>query len=187
MTAASHWRVRFWDSTGADDIWLAEVEFIKPDASIAAPTTAYASSSYNADYSADNAFDGLKDSGNGWASQSKVCWIAGSFGTPVEVSIVKLYMGWQSSAYDELPLIEAIALESSDDGVSWADRPVYVAGNNVPSGIVVLTLRESLPPKTIVSRSGIAASAPVGQHTTSGTSPLQTARDVEHGGTGHQY
>ena len=186
MTAARYWRVRFWDTTGAGDIWLAEVEFLDATDAVRVPPTVFASSVWSSSYSPEQAFDGIYTSGDGWASASKECWIGGDYGVPVEVKACRLWMGWQSSAWDELPLLTAIALECSQDNVVWTEVTRSATGENVVGGVVMV---RPLPPPDVIglSRAAVACSASVGDMFVGAVPGAAMVRDVEFGGAGRIF
>ncbi len=185
MAAHRYWRVRFWESTGASNIWLAEVEFVAAgSAAVVAPTTVLSSGDYSTAYTPRNAFDGLKTSGDGWASNSIPCWIGGDFGAPVDIEAARIFNGWQASAYNELPVVGSIALEYSDDGVVWAESIRSSSGSSQVGGVI--TVQRLQLGAAVSIRLKVAAAAPLHRYSTAAL-PLKVARDTEFGGRGRLW
>ncbi len=185
MAAHRYWRVRFWESTGANDIWLAEVEFVAVgSAAVVVPVAALSSGDWSTDYAARQAFDGQKTSGNGWSSNSVPCWIGGDFGAPVDIDAARIFNGWQASAYDELPVLGAVALEYSDDGVVWTEFSRSSSGASQVGGVI--TVQRVQLGATVSIRLKVAAAAPLHRYSTAAL-PLKVARDTEFGGRGRLW
>ena len=185
MAAHRYWRVRFWESTGANDIWLAEVEFVAVgSAAVVVPVAALSSGDWSTAYAARQAFDGQKTSGNGWASNSVPCWIGGDFGAPVDIDAARIFNGWQASAHDELPVLGAVALEYSDDGVVWTEFSRSSSGASQVGGVI--TVQRVQLGATVSIRLKVAAAAPLHRYSTAAL-PLKVARDTEFGGRGRLW
>ena len=138
MAAHRYWRVRFSSASGGD-VWLSELEFLAAGtAAIVPPTSHSVSGTYSASYTSASLFDGVKTSGNGWASNSQTCWVAVDFTNPVDIEAARIYNAWQPGSSSELPIPGSIFLEYSDNNSTWVEqsREVY-GGSNYGADLIV--------------------------------------------------
>ena len=191
MPAATHWRVRIQSSVGGTWIVFTEVAFLDTQGNdLSVGGTAIASSQYSAAFAASKAFDKVLNSGSRWCNVDNQfpAWIGYAHPAAVDVAFVRI---WCDSLFGIgsaqcPPNTSAVSLEYSvDSGATWIGAGVSVRheGAWVESGVVLLSAAASIAAPRL-SAAEVAASAPVSVHEFPSGLGVDSARDIEFGGSG---